>query len=118
MTGDAEAAATRAKGDAAASAIKAKALAEADGIKARAEALGTNQDAVISQQLAENMPAIVAAAAEPFSHVGQMTVLNGGDGVNKMLGGILAQAGHYLPAVASALRNGRGTTRPPAAAGE
>ena len=53
---------------------------------------------MISQQLAENMPAIIAAAAEPFSHVGQMTVLNGGEGVNKMLGGILAQAATtFLP---------------------
>lgn len=120
VTGEAEAAATRAKGDAAASAIKAKALAEADGIKARAEALATNQEAVISQQLAENMPAIIAAAAEPFSHVGQMTVLNGGEGVNRMLGGILAQAGDYLPALRTALRNGKDTkdtTRTPTAPG-
>jgi uncharacterized membrane protein YqiK len=112
VTGEAEAAATKARGDAAASAIKAKALAEADGIKARAEALGTNQDAVISQQLAENMPAIIAAAAEPFSHVGQMTVLNGGEGVNKMLGGILAQVGDYLPALSSAMKNSREGKRP------
>ena len=107
VTGEAEAAATKARGDAAASAIKAKALAEADGIKARAEALGTNQDAVISQQLAESMPAIIAAAAEPFAHVGQFTVLNGGDGINRMIGGILSQVGDYLPALRSSLRNGR-----------
>jgi flotillin len=73
---------------------------------------------VISQQLAENMPAIIAAAAEPFSHVGQMTVLNGGDGVNKMLGGILAQAGDYLPALTSALKKGQEARRPPTAPGE
>jgi flotillin len=116
VTGEAEAAATKARGDAAASAIKAKALAEADGIKARAEALGTNQEAVISQQLAETMPAIIAAAAEPFAHVGQLTVLNGGDGVNRMIGGILAQVGDYLPALRSALRNGRdGAKQPPKA---
>ena len=116
VTGEAEAAATKARGDAAASAIKAKALAEADGIKARAEALGTNQDAVISQQLAENMPAIIAAAAEPFAHVGQFTVLNGGDGVNRMIGGILSQVGDYLPALRSSLRNGReDSKRPPKA---
>ena len=79
--------------------------------------MGTNQDAVISQQLAENMPAIIAAAAEPFSHVGQMTVLNGGEGVNKMLGGILAQVGDYLPALASALRKGPEAKRPPESPG-
>jgi hypothetical protein len=42
-----------------------------------------------------------------------MTVLHGGEGVNKMLGGILAQAGDYLPALASALRKGEDTKRPP-----
>ncbi|MHC6219867.1 flotillin family protein [Arthrobacter sp. MMS18-M83] len=107
ITGEAEAAATKARGDAAASAIKAKSLAEADGIKARAEALGTNQEAVISQQLAENMPAIVAAAAEPFAHVGQLTVLNGGEGLNSMVGGILSQVGNFLPSITAALKNGQ-----------
>jgi flotillin len=48
-------------------------------------------------------------------------VLNGGEGVNKMLGGILAQVGDYLPALASALaknresREGRAPKRPPQA---
>ncbi|NVM99636.1 flotillin domain-containing protein, partial [Arthrobacter sp. SDTb3-6] len=111
ITGEAEAAATKARGEAAASAVKAKALAEADGIKARAEALGTNQEAVIAQQLAENMPSIVAAAAEPFGHVGQLTVLNGGDGVNEMVGGILAQVGGYLPALTESLKKGAGPLR-------
>ncbi|WP_028266319.1 flotillin family protein [Arthrobacter sp. MA-N2] len=116
ITGEAEAAATRARGDAAASAIKAKSLAEADGIKARAEALGTNQEAVISQQLAENMPAIVAAAAEPFAHVGQLTVLNGGEGLNNMVGGILAQVGNFLPSITGALKNGKEPPKRPAKA--
>ena len=65
------------------------------------------------------MPAIVAAAAEPFGHVGQMTVLNGGEGVNQMIGGILAQVGDYLPALSTALKNGRdrpnGTPKAPEA---
>jgi hypothetical protein len=43
-----------------------------------------------------------------------MTVLNGGDGINKMLGGILAQAGDYLPVVASALKKSQEAKRPPA----
>lgn len=59
-----------------------------------------------------NATAAAAAAAEPFSHVGQMTVLNGGEGVNKMLGGILAQVGDYLPALTSALKNNREGKRP------
>lgn len=89
-------------------------MAEADGIKARAEALGTNQEAVISQQLAENMPAIVAAAAEPFARVGQLTVLNGGEGINNMVGGILAQVGNYLPALTAALKDGKSRDGKPA----
>lgn len=115
VTGEAEAAATTARGNAAASAVKAKALAEAEGIKARGEALETNQEAVINQQIAENMPAIVSAAAEPFSRIGQLTVLNGGDGLNSMVGGILSRVGSFLPSLASALKGngaGRPTTRP------
>ena len=104
VTGIAEAAATTARGQAAADAIKAKALAEADGIKARAEALGTNQDAVIAQQVAENLPAIVAAAAKPFESVGNLTVLNGADGMNGMLGSIMTNVGTFLPTVMSALK--------------
>jgi hypothetical protein len=46
-----------------------------------------------------------------------MTVLNGGEGVNKMLGGILAQAGDYLPALASALKKGQNGGRPPESPG-
>ena len=113
VTGEAEAAATKARGDAAASAIKAKALAEAEGIKARGEALESNQDAVISQQLAENMPAIVAAAAEPFGHVDQLTVLNGADGLNSMVGGIITQAGSFLPRLSGALKNGQNHAKQP-----
>jgi hypothetical protein len=62
---------------------------------------------VISQQLAENMPAIVSAAAEPFAHVDQLTVLNGGEGLNSMVGGILAQVGNFLPSITGALKNGK-----------
>lgn len=108
-TGEAEAAATTARGAAAASATKAMAVAEADGIQARATALSTNQDAVIAQQLAERMPEIVRAAAEPFAHVGQLTVLNGAEGLNSMVSSILAQVGTLLPQLAAAL----GKNQPP-----
>ena len=108
-TGEAEAAATTARGAAAASATKAMAVAEADGIQARATALSANQDAVIAQQLAERMPEIVRAAAEPFAHVGQLTVLNGAEGLNSMVGSIIAQVGTLLPQLASAL----GKSQPP-----
>jgi uncharacterized membrane protein YqiK len=89
--GDAEASVTQAKGVAEGNAIKAKLLAEAEAIRARAEALATNQEAVIGQQLAENWPAIVAAAAKAFDNVDQMIVLNGADGVTDVMAKVLAQ---------------------------
>ena len=60
-------------------------MAEAAGIKARAEALATNTDAVVAQQLAEAYPEIVAAAASSFEKVGNMVVLNGAQGIEDTL---------------------------------
>jgi hypothetical protein len=67
--------------------------AEAAGIERRAAALSQNQEAVIAQQIAENLPAIVQAAASPFEHVGNFTVLNGAEGVTGALAQIIQQAG-------------------------
>jgi uncharacterized membrane protein YqiK len=89
--GEAEAAATQAKGVAEGNAISARLLAEANAIRARAEALATNQDAVIGQQLAEKWPQIVEAAAKAFDNVDQMIVLNGADGVNEIVSKVMAQ---------------------------
>lgn len=81
QTGLADADSTRARGVASADAAKAQGLAEAASIQARADALATNQDAVISQQLAERWPEVVEAAAKAFSGIDNLTVLNGADGV-------------------------------------
>jgi flotillin len=89
--GEGEAAATSANGRAQAEAARARGLAEADAIKARADALAQNQDAVIGQQLAENWPAIVEAAAKPFGAVDQMIVLNGAQGLSEALAQALSQ---------------------------
>jgi flotillin len=93
INGQAEADAIKARGLAEAEAIKAKAMAEAAGIESRAAALSQNQEAVIAQQIAATMPDIVRAAAEPFSHVGQFTVLNGAQGVTQALSEVIQQAG-------------------------
>ena len=66
-------------------------MAVADSIKARADALAENQDAVIGQQLAENWPAIVEAAAKPFGAVDQMIVLNGAQGLSEALAQAMSQ---------------------------
>ena len=76
-----------------ADAVRARMEAEAAGIERRAAALSQNQEAVIAQQIAENLPAIVAAAASPFEHVGSFTVLNGAEGVTGALAQIIQQAG-------------------------
>ena len=89
--GEAEAAATQAKGLAEGEAVRAKGMAEAEAIKARADALAENQDAVIGQQLAENWPAIVEAAAKPFGGIDQLIVLNGAQGLSDALAQALSQ---------------------------
>ena len=114
LTGQAEADATRAKGMAEADAIRARMEAEAAGIERRAAALSQNQEAVIAQQIAENLPEIVRAAASSFDHVGTFTVLNGAEGVTGALAQVIQQAGalagmareSLMPMAAGA--NGRG----------
>ncbi len=91
MIGQAEADATRAKGTAEGEAVRAKGMAEADAIKARADALATNQEAVIGQQLAEKWPEIVEAAAKPFGSIDQLIVLNGAHGLSEALAQALSQ---------------------------
>ncbi len=91
VMGEAEASATRARGLAEGEAISAKGLAEAQAIKARADALAENQEAVIGQELAQQWPQIVEAAAKAFASVDQMIVLNGAQGVTEMLGKVMAQ---------------------------
>jgi flotillin len=93
LNGQAEADAIKARGLAEADAIRARMEAEASGIERRAAALSQNQEAVIAQQVAERLPEIVAAAAAPFEHVGQFTVLNGAQGVTGALAEIIQQAG-------------------------
>jgi uncharacterized membrane protein YqiK len=106
--GEAEAAATQAKGMAEGEAVRAKGLAEAETIKARADALAENQDAVIGQQLAEQWPAIVEAAAKPFGNVDQMIVLNGAQGLSEALAQALSQGVAGLQLARSILGGGHG----------
>lgn len=110
QVGEAEAAATQAKGLAEGEAVRAKGLATAEAIKARAEALAENQDAVIGQQLAENWPAIVEAAAKPFGDVDQMILLNGAQGLSDVLAQALSQGVTGLQMARSLLAGGSAPT--------
>jgi flotillin len=109
--GEAEAAATEAKGRAEGEAVRAKGLAEAESIKARAEALAENQEAVIGQQLAENWPAIVEAAAKPFGSIDQMIVLNGAAGLSEALAQALSQGVAGLQLARGILAGGKGDAK-------
>ena len=121
MIGDAEGSAIRAKGVAEGDAISARGLAEASAIKARSEALAQNQEAVISQQLAEHWPAIVEAGAKAFNNIDQMIVLNGADGMSEMMGKIMTQGAAGLQLARNLLartKSGSDFTTTPAANGE
>jgi uncharacterized membrane protein YqiK len=83
-------------------------MAEAEAIKARADALAENQDAVIGQQLAEQWPAIVEAAAKPFGSVDQMIILNGAQGLSEALAAALSQGVAGLQLARNLLSGGNG----------
>ena len=118
LNGQAEADAIRARGLAEAEAVKARMEAEASGIERRAAAMSQNQEAVIAQQIAEKLPEIVQAAASPFEHVGQFTVLNGAQGVTSALAEIIQQAGALTGLAREALiPNGNGAATKPAGNG-
>src|SRR5947208_592256 len=106
--GEAEAAATQAKGMAEGEAVRARGMAEAESIKARADALSENQDAVIGQQLAEQWPKIVEAAAKPFGDIDQMIVLNGAQGLSETLAQALSQGVAGLQMARKVLAGGSG----------
>lgn len=103
VTGTADGAAAKARGEGEAAGEKAKLLAQADGISARAKALAENQDAVISQTIAERLPEIVKETAGAFSHVDNLNIVNGADGVGDVFGGILKMAMGVLPLLKSNL---------------
>lgn len=68
-----------------------------------AEALEKEGDAVIGQQIAEKLPEIVAAAAESFKHVDDLTVLNGAQGISEIISPVIGQAGPALKMAQAAL---------------
>jgi uncharacterized membrane protein YqiK len=94
--GEAEASATQAKGLAEGKAIEARGIAEATAIARRAEALESESDAVIGQQLAGQLPDIVRAAASAFERVDNLTILNGAAGVGELMNQLIGQAGPAL----------------------
>ena len=99
----AEADSIKARGLAEAESVRAKLNAEAEGISARAKALSENQDAVIAQSLAQLLPSIVREAAAPFANIKNLNILEGTDGLNKSVTGIVQSAIGMLPMITGAM---------------
>jgi flotillin len=101
--GNSEAAVTSTRGRAEGEATKARGIAEGEAIPKRADALEKEADAVIGQQIAEKLPEIVAAAADSFKHVDNLTVLNGAQGISEIISQVIGQAGPALKMAQEAL---------------
>jgi uncharacterized membrane protein YqiK len=87
----AEAEATQVRADAQAHAERSQAGGEADANRARAESLRQgNQELIAANRLAENLPAIVEAAARGLADA-NLTILNGTQGVSDVLAGLVGQ---------------------------
>ncbi|HWH93993.1 MAG TPA: hypothetical protein VNT03_09035 [Baekduia sp.] len=61
---------------------------------------------IIGQQLAEKLPEIVRAAAESFSKVDNLTILNGAQGVGEIMNQVIGQAGPALKLARETLGQG------------
>lgn len=79
--GLAEAEAERAKGLAQATIIAARGQAEAEAMAKKAEAYKQYGEAAMASMIVEKLPELVAAAAQPLSKIGNVTLVStGGDG--------------------------------------
>jgi flotillin len=87
----AQATAAKLQADAAAYAERATAQGEADANEARATSLRAgNQELIAASRLIEQLPALVEAAAQGIAG-SNLTVLNGAQGVNELLAGLVGQ---------------------------
>jgi uncharacterized membrane protein YqiK len=87
----ADAAAVKLQADGAAYAERTTATAQAEANNARAASLKEgNQEVIAANRLIENLPAIVNAAASGIAQ-SNLTILNGTEGVNQVVAGIVGQ---------------------------
>lgn len=70
--------------------VRILAQADADRTKIAAEAAASNNKIALDQQLIEQLPLLVSEAAKGLSGA-RLTVLNGPEGVNEMITGVVAQ---------------------------
>ena len=85
---DADKAARIAAAEAEAEAIRIRGQAEGDALTAKANAMADHREALIAQQLVEQLPDVVRASSEALAS-SNLTVLNGAEGLNQVVGGLL-----------------------------
>lgn len=112
---EAEATAIKVRADASAHAERTTAQGEADANASRAASLREgNQELIAANRLIEMLPQIVEAAARGLAG-SDLTILNGAEGVNQMIAGIVGQGMSILDALRKVPsitvdRNGRPVT--------
>jgi len=88
---EADARATQMRADAAAHAERTTAQGQADANNARADSLRAgNQELIAAERIVESLPAIVEAAAKSLAGA-NLTILNGTQGVNDVVAGLVGQ---------------------------
>jgi hypothetical protein len=97
-------------------AIKVKGESEAGVLRVRADALRANQQALVTQQLAEHLPEIVTAATRSLTGA-NLTVLNGGEGLSELIGQVVGQGFSLFQGLRSGLGVGGPAENGPAAEG-
>jgi len=109
----------RVTAEAEAEAERTVARAQADANRARGESLrGGNQELIAANRLVELLPALVQGAAKGLAD-SQLTVLNGTQGVNEVVAGLIGQGitiMNSLRHAAAVTGNGAGPTSPGTAA--
>ncbi len=105
---DAQAQSVQVKADADAHAERSLAEGQADANRARADSLRQgNQELIAADRLMENLPAIVESAARGLANA-NLTVLNGTQGLNEVVAGLIGQGMSILDLVKKAAANGHG----------
>ncbi|HEY5984923.1 MAG TPA: SPFH domain-containing protein [Streptosporangiaceae bacterium] len=117
---EADAQAARVRADATAHAERATADGEADAIRARAASLREgNQELIAANRIIEALPAMVEAAARGIAD-SNLTILNGTQGVNEVVAGLVGQGLSILDVLkkSTAAASGRDSLPTPAADGK
>jgi len=88
--------------------IRALANAEADATRARAEAAAANDRVALDQQLISMLPEVVRGVGSGLANA-NITVLNGAEGYNETVAGLVGQSMAVLDSLRAGLRDGAGS---------